>query len=119
MPASDLAPLELVLAGSWLALLALLSLPLLVPGGTSPGLWLMAVVPLLLTLPGLLRRHSRSLQWLCFLVLFHFTLGILQAFSADLRIRWLGLGTSLLCVLLFTAAIVNLRHWRRHGDSRG
>jgi len=106
-------PLDLVLAVGWVLLLLLLSAPLLLSGTASIGSWLMACVPLLVTLPGLLRRHGRSLQWLCFLVLFYFTLGVLQAFSPDPRIHWLGLVTSFLCVLLFGAAIVNLRRWRQ------
>lgn len=108
-------PLDLVLAVGWVLLLLLLSAPLLLTETASIGSWLMACVPLLLTLPGLLRRHGRSLQWLCFLVLFYFTLGVLQAFSPEPRIHWLGLGTSFLCVLLFGAAIVNLRRWRQTG----
>jgi uncharacterized membrane protein len=108
-------PLDLVLAVGWVLLLLLLSAPLLLSATASIGSWLMACVPLLLTLPGLLHRHGRSLQWLCFLVLFYFTLGVLQAFSPDSRIHWLGLVTSFLCVLLFGAAIVNLRRWRQSG----
>lgn len=110
-------PLDLMLAAGWVLLLLLLSAPLLLTATASIGSWLMACVPLLLTLPGLWRRHGRSLQWLCFLVLFYFTLGVLQAFSPDPRIHWLGLATSFLCVLLFGTAIVNLRRWRQSGTA--
>jgi len=104
--------LDAVMATSWLALLLLLSAPLLLVDGSSLGAWLMACLPLLLTLPGLLRRNRRSLQWLGFLVLFYFTLGVLQAFSPQPLLRWIGLLLILFCALLFGAAIVSLRHGR-------
>jgi uncharacterized membrane protein len=104
--------LDAVMATSWLALLLLLSAPLLLVDGSSLGAWLMACLPLLLTLPGLLRRNRRSLQWLGFLVLFYFMLGVLQAFSPQPLLRWIGLLLILFCALLFGAAIVSLRHGR-------
>jgi len=104
--------LDVVMATSWLALLLLLSAPLLLVDGSSLGAWLMACLPLLLTLPGLLRRNRRSLQWLGFLVLFYFTLGVLQTFSPQPLLRWIGLLLILFCALLFGAAIVSLRHGR-------
>lgn len=107
-----LSVLDLILATSWLALLLLLSAPLALVDGASLGSWLMACVPLLLTLPGLLRRNRRSLQWLGFLVLFYFMLGVLQAFSPQPLLRGIGLLLILFCALLFGAAIVSLRHGR-------
>lgn len=38
--------------------------------------WLMQTVPLLALAPGLLKRHSRSGIWLCFMILFHFLLAV-------------------------------------------
>lgn len=100
-----------VLVGSWLALMLLLTAPLLLTGSASIGLWLMQCVPLLLTLPGVLRGNGRALQWLCFVVLFCFTQAILQLFSGLPALRWIGGLAALFCVVLFTAAIVSLR-WR-------
>jgi uncharacterized membrane protein len=102
-------PLQTVLQGSWLALLLLLSAPLLLNDTASIGLWLMQCIPLVLTLPGIRSRSSRALQWLCFLVLFYFTQGVLQLFSPGAAQRWLGALTILFCLVLFTAAIVSLR----------
>lgn len=103
--------IQLFLTGCWLALLVLLTAPLLLTDSASTGLWLMQCIPLLLTLPGLVRGNGRALQWLCFLVLFYFTQAILQLFSAVPALRWIGGLTALLCVVLFTAAIVSLR-WK-------
>lgn len=38
--------------------------------------WAMQSLPLLLVLPGLLKRHYRSGIWLCFMILFHFLLAV-------------------------------------------
>lgn len=43
---------------------------LLLPGG-SIKLWILQTVPLLLVLPGLLKGRSRSLLWLCFILLIY------------------------------------------------
>lgn len=98
-----------LLQGLCLCLLLLFTLPLLLPGKSSIGWWLMQVLPLLLLLPHLHRGRRRPLQWLGFLVLFYFTAGILQLFSPQLPQRWLGGLTVLCCLLLFPAAIVRLR----------
>ena len=90
-------------------LLVTLSAPLLLSENASIGLWLMQCIPLALTVPGVLKRNTRALQWLGFLVLFYFTQGVLQAFSAASLQRWLGALTLLFCLVLFTAVIVAVR----------
>lgn len=90
-------------------LLVLFSLPWVLQEHYSVGWWLMLVLPLLLLLPRLHTNARRPLQWLGFLVLFYFAVGVLQLFSADPLQRWLGALTVLGCLLLFTAAIVRLR----------
>ena len=111
------SPLDLLLLGGWGLLLLALSAPLFLDTGASIGFWLMQCVPWLLLLPGLLKRSSRSLQWLCFLVLFFLMAGILQVFSPAPFIRALGVVTILLCAFLFPAAIVTLRRRRRAAPS--
>lgn len=98
-----------LLQGLSLCLLLLFTLPLLLPGESSTGWWLMQAVPLVLLLPHLHKATRRPLQWMGFLVLFYFTAGVLQLFSPMLLQRWLGALTVLCSLLLFTAAIVRLR----------
>jgi uncharacterized membrane protein len=107
------SPLHALLLGCWLGLLLVFTAALVLRDNASIGLWLMQTVPLLLTLPGLLKLKSRALQWLGFLVLFYFTNGVLQASSAEPAQRWLGLVTLLLCLVLFTAVIVAVRSTRK------
>jgi uncharacterized membrane protein len=109
--------LHRLLLGCLVALLLVFSAPLLLADNASVGLWLMQCVPLLLTVPGLVRRHPRALQWLGFLVLFYFMNGVLLAASAAPLQRWLGALTVLLCVTLFTAVIVAVRGGRRPRQS--
>jgi uncharacterized membrane protein len=92
-----------------LCLLVLFTLPLVAPGPSSIGWWLMQVLPLLLLLPQLHKGSRRPLQWLGFLVLFYFTAAILQLFSPLPLQRWLGGLTVLCCVIMFIAALVRLR----------
>lgn len=106
----------LALQGGVLLLLLLFTLPLVLPGEASIGLWLMQSIPLLLVLPRLHRSDSRALQWLGFLVLFYFTVGVLQIFTPSTADRWLGALTVLCCCLLFPLAIVRLRVARHYKE---
>lgn len=103
------APLVPLLQGGAACLLLLFALPLFLPGASSIGWWGMQSLPLLLVLLQLHRPVPRPLQWLGFLVLFYFTVGVLQLFSPDLGQRWLGGLTVACCCLLFPLAIVRLR----------
>jgi uncharacterized membrane protein len=107
------SPLHAVLLGCWLGLLLLISAPLALGNTASIGLWLMGSVPLLITLPGLLKLHVRTLLWLGFLVQFYFINGVLQVASATPALRWVGALTLLLCLMLFTAVIVTVRSARK------
>jgi uncharacterized membrane protein len=89
-------------------LLLLFLLPVLVTNG-SIGLWLMQSIPLLVTVPGLVKNKPRSRQWLGFLVLFYLLQAILQIFSPFQFTRVIGIFSALLCILLFTAVIVSLK----------
>lgn len=90
-------------------LLLTFTAPLVLGANASVGFWLMQGIPLLLTLPGVLKLQPRALQWLAFLVLFYFTQGVLQSFSAEPLQHWLGAFTLLFCLVLFTAVIVAVR----------
>ena len=101
--------LVLLLQAGSVCLLLLFALPLLLPGASSIGWWLMQSLPLLLVLTRLHRPQSRPLQWLGFLLLFYFTVGVLQVFSVHAAERWRGALTIACCCLLFPLAIVRLR----------
>lgn len=107
------SPLHAVVLVCWLGLMLLVSAPLVLFSTTSTGLWLMQAVPLLITLPGLLKLQSRTLLWLGFLVQFYFINGVLQVSGAMPVQRWLGALTLLLCVTLFTTVIVAVRSARK------
>ena len=65
--------------------------------------WLIQVVPLLLFFPSLSGKQLRPYQWLCFVILLYFIMGVLYLFTPD-RILG-GAAISFFCVLLFCAAI--------------
>ena len=73
-------------------------------------LWLMRSVPLLIFLPGLLKRHLRTFAWLSFVVLLYFVQSVQTAFTQDGRLYGL-IVTGLLCVL-FCAVVVYIRAYR-------
>lgn len=67
-------------------------------------------MPLLLLLPGLLRRRWRSYVWLCFILLLYFMNAVLALFAPGrLFIDWLILAA---IIGLFVAAMLFIR-WRR------
>ncbi|MES2603526.1 MAG: DUF2069 domain-containing protein [Pseudomonadota bacterium] len=98
----------LLLAGSVLLLLLFSLILWLNPAG-SIGLWLMQVLPLLLTVPGQYRRQPRSLQWLGFLLLFYLLGGILQAFNPLPILRMLGFCLTALAFLMFVVLLTLMK----------
>jgi len=79
--------------------------------------WLaLKVLPLVLPLPGLLKRRLYTYRWVSLLVWLYFTEGIVRATGVpagvdahlDVALAW---GQVALCVLLFTACTVHVR-WR-------
>ena len=69
----------------------------------SISLWLLQVLPLAAMLPGLIKSHPRSYQWICFLILLYFIQGVLESFTAAGHIQ--GLVEIFFCMLLFCAAV--------------
>lgn len=77
------------------------------PGGS----WLvLKILPLLFTLPGILRRNNYTLQWTSMLVLLYFTEGVVRA-SSDLNpvSRYLAGLETVFSVILFSAILTYLR----------
>ena len=74
-----------VVAGSYLALLALQPVwHALLPtpyGASSWWLGLLAALPLLLPLKGVLKGHIRSMTWAGYLLLFYLVIGVMEAWS--------------------------------------
>lgn len=100
--------LQRVIVMCCLILLLLFLIPVFA-AESSIGLLLMQSVPMLVVLPGLIRNNSRNLQWLGFLVLFYLLNSILQIFGSLMLIRVIGILTTLLCIVLFSAVIVSLK----------
>jgi len=79
----------------------------------NPFMVLVLLIPLLPTIPGLLRGQSRSFQWLCFADLFFLVQGILLLFTPGWY--YLGMSETLICLVIFFSAIIFIRSSRITG----
>lgn len=88
---------------NWVCYLGLLLLFLIwnlfLPGG-SVKWWILQTLPLLLVLPGLLKRRYRSYLWLCFILLLYITASIV-----DVMMPGRGWQHGVLLLLSFTLFI--------------
>lgn len=77
--------------------------------GRQPSLtiWLVRIVPLLVFVPGMLKRNLRSLAWLCFVVLMYFMIAVTEAMS-PLRL-WINYVEVVLSVAIFLTAMMTIR----------
>ena len=98
-----------VAVGSVLALIALgLAWELwLAPTGSGTLAW--KVLPLALTLPGLMRRRMYTYRWLSLLVWLYVIEGLVRATSEHGISQWLAIGEVALCLLLFAACAMHVR----------
>jgi len=69
---------------------------------------LVMIVPLLLPLRGLLHGRKYTFAWSCFLALFYFTHGVMEAYSSEL-VRHLGLLEVVFTSIWFVAAMAYIR----------
>lgn len=103
--------LHLIALSCLLALVALglaweLWLAPLRPGGS----WLaLKIVPLLLVIPGLVRRHLYTLQWSSMLILVYFMEGVVRAATDNGLSAVLGGVEILLTTVYFACALAYLR----------
>jgi uncharacterized membrane protein len=74
----------------------------------SVALALLHILPLLMFLPGVLKKNLRTHIWLCFILLGYFVAAVVNAFACP---SWLPISESVVIVLLFTAGMVYVR-WR-------
>jgi len=82
------------------------------------GLWFFAqVLPLLLVLPGVLSRNSRSLMWASLVSLLYLMHGVMAA--ADPATRQLGLGEMVAAVALLATSLLLVRRLPGVGADHG
>ena len=121
VPESAVAPRDdASLRGSrWLAIASLLGLVAL---GLAWELWLaptgtgtlaLKVVPLLPALPGLWQGRLYTYRWLSLLVWLYFTEGVVRAVTDPGLSATLAAVQVLLCLLLFTACVLQVRRHLR------
>jgi len=104
--------------GAAAALIALIALSIawewwlapLRPGGTA---LVIKAVPLLLALPGVLRRRLYTLQWASMLILLYFAEGIVRGMSDRGLSAQLGWLETLLALVFFVCALVYVAPFKR------
>lgn len=76
-------------------------------------LWTVLLAPcfsLAIFLPGMFRNHARSYDWLCFVILIHFTVGVTNVMSP--AVEWNDYVQTLLTTALFMSAMMASR-WQK------
>ncbi|RFU46568.1 DUF2069 domain-containing protein [Paraburkholderia sp. DHOC27] len=109
--------------GAALALIALIVLSVawewwlapLRPGGTA---LVLKAVPLLLALPGVLRRQLYTLQWASMLVLLYFAEGIVRGMSDRGLSAQLGWLETVLALIFFVCALAYVAPFKRAARQR-
>ncbi len=79
--------------------------------GTPTVLLVFGLVPLLLFVPGMIRRSHRSFSYLCFVALLYFTVIVTNLFKPDRS--WLDAVALAAVVILFVAAMLCSRWLQR------
>lgn len=77
---------------------------------TGQRTWALKVLPLALPLAGLLKNRLYTYRWVSLLVWLYFTEGIVRATSSQGLVVPLAWGQVALCVLLFAACALHVRH---------
>lgn len=95
----------------YFTLLVVITISVPLRPAASVTVWLIQVVPLLLFLPGMLKKNWRTFIWLCFLLLLYFLVAVLNIFSPSvLVIDYLE--TALICCLFICAMLFCRWHQR-------
>lgn len=81
-----------------------------VPEANNLVIFLIHAIPLVLFLPGLLKRHPRTYAWLCFIVLFYFCQGAVGAFALPSLFGIFALAEAVLASTLFLGAMYAARY---------
>jgi len=85
---------------------------------TGQRTWALKVLPLALPLAGLLKHRLYTYRWVSLLVWLYFTEGIVRATSSSGLVVPLAWGQVLLCMLLFAACALHVRHRLRQAKAR-
>jgi uncharacterized membrane protein len=85
---------------------------------TGQRTWVVKVLPLAFPLAGLLKHRLYTYRWVSLLVWLYFTEGIVRATSSSGLVVPLAWGQVLLCVLLFAACALHVRHRLRQAKAR-
>jgi uncharacterized membrane protein len=74
-------------------------------------LWIFQSLPLLLVLPGLIKKHFRAHSWLCFIILAYFMAYVVEVGSPLVEPSdWVGL---LFSIMVFVGAMMSSRLLQR------
>ena len=85
---------------------------------TGQRTWALKVLPLAIPLAGLLKHRLYTYRWVSLLVWLYFREGIVRATSSTGLVVPLAWGQVLLCVLLFVACAMHVRHRLRQAKVR-
>lgn len=75
-------------------------------------LWLVAILPLSIFIPGLRKNDLRTHAWLCFLILMYFLHAVTVAFTSGTL--FYGLLYTLICTGLFCASVTYIKLAKKH-----
>ncbi len=98
---------------SQLQVIALIALYISTSALSEKILWTVLLAPCLslaIFLPGMLQNHARSYDWLCFVILIHFTVGVTNVMSPSSA--WNDYVQTLLSSALFISAMMASR-WQK------
>lgn len=85
---------------------------------TGQRTWALKVLPLAFPLAGLLKRRLYTYRWVSLLVWLYFAEGIVRATSSSGLVVPLAWGQVVLCVVLFAACAMHVRHRLREAKAR-
>jgi uncharacterized membrane protein len=86
---------------------------------TGQRTWAVKVLPLAIPLAGLLKHRLYTYRWVSLLVWLYFTEGVVRATSSSGPVVPLAWGQVALCIVLFTACALHVRHRLRQARARG
>ena len=78
-------------------------------------IWLIKIIPLLILIPGLIKKHHRTYSWLCFVILPYFIFITPALFEAFAWKNWVYLA---LTVIIFITAMMTSRWLQQQSHLR-
>lgn len=77
--------------------------------------WFIQILPLAAFVPVLQKGSLRPYQWLCFVIMLYFMMGVLTVFSPGQK--YIGILITFCCVLLFCSAIFYIHQQQKANKS--